>query len=116
MKILVFGAHADDAEIGMGGTIARYASMGNEVKIVCAIIPCESLQGEKANKSKQDRLLVEAKSPKKLASKIQFLVENKKLRKKLSQNALATMRDKFSENVMIDNLEKLFLGLVDNGR
>jgi len=39
MRILAIGAHADDVEIGMGGTVARYIDEGNEVKIVCAILP-----------------------------------------------------------------------------
>jgi N-acetylglucosamine malate deacetylase 1 len=34
LDILAFGAHADDVEIGMGGTIAKYASMGKKVGIV----------------------------------------------------------------------------------
>ena len=29
--ILCFGAHADDLEIGMGGTIAKYANEGKTV-------------------------------------------------------------------------------------
>ena len=28
IDILAFGAHADDVEIGMGGTIAKYANFG----------------------------------------------------------------------------------------
>ena len=39
MKVLVFGAHPDDAEIGMGGTIARYTRLGHQVMIVVSIIP-----------------------------------------------------------------------------
>jgi len=41
MRILTFGAHPDDAEIGMGGTIAEYARRGHEVYIVIATIPTE---------------------------------------------------------------------------
>ncbi|SFF05744.1 bacillithiol biosynthesis deacetylase BshB1 [Paenibacillus catalpae] len=33
LDILVFGAHADDAEIGMGGTIAKYTAAGKRVGI-----------------------------------------------------------------------------------
>lgn len=39
--ILVFGAHPDDAEIGMGGTIKRLTADGNEVILVIATIPDE---------------------------------------------------------------------------
>lgn len=33
LDILAFGAHADDVEIGMGGTIAKYASEGKQIGI-----------------------------------------------------------------------------------
>jgi N-acetylglucosamine malate deacetylase 1 len=33
LKILAFGAHADDVEIGMAGTIAKYAEKGNRIGI-----------------------------------------------------------------------------------
>lgn len=33
LHILAFGAHADDVEIGMGGTIAKYARLGYKVGI-----------------------------------------------------------------------------------
>jgi N-acetylglucosamine malate deacetylase 1 len=33
LDILAFGAHADDVEIGMGGTIAKYASEGKAIGI-----------------------------------------------------------------------------------
>jgi len=39
MKVLAFGAHPDDLEIGMGGTIARYAARGHEVLMVVATVP-----------------------------------------------------------------------------
>lgn len=37
--IVVFGAHPDDVEIGMAGTIARMAAAGNDVYVCIAIIP-----------------------------------------------------------------------------
>jgi N-acetylglucosamine malate deacetylase 1 len=33
LDILAFGAHADDVEIGMGGTIAKFASAGKQIGI-----------------------------------------------------------------------------------
>ncbi|HOV67214.1 MAG TPA: PIG-L family deacetylase [Methanoregulaceae archaeon] len=39
MRVLAFGAHPDDLEIGMGGTIARYTSRGHEVLMVIATVP-----------------------------------------------------------------------------
>lgn len=32
LDILAFGAHADDVEIGMGGTIAKFASIGKKLE------------------------------------------------------------------------------------
>ncbi len=39
MKVLAFGAHPDDIEIGMGGTIARHADAGDQVVMAVATIP-----------------------------------------------------------------------------
>ncbi|KIQ93737.1 hypothetical protein LH47_02205 [Anoxybacillus thermarum] len=33
MHMLAFGAHPDDVEIGMGGTIAKYAQQGYDIGI-----------------------------------------------------------------------------------
>ena len=38
-SILVFGAHPDDVEIGMGGTIAKLSKMGYDVKLIIAVLP-----------------------------------------------------------------------------
>ncbi len=40
LDILIFGAHADDAEIGMGGTIAKHVEAGNRVG-VCDLTEAE---------------------------------------------------------------------------
>jgi LmbE family N-acetylglucosaminyl deacetylase len=37
--VLAFGAHPDDLEIGMGGTIAKLAELGYDVKLVVATLP-----------------------------------------------------------------------------
>ena len=58
-KIVVFSPHADDAEIAMGGTIAKL-SKKNKVTIVTAIIPNENILGEK-NKYMIDNRLKEQK-------------------------------------------------------
>jgi len=39
MDIMVFGAHPDDIEIGMGGTIANYTRAGHNVYMVLVGIP-----------------------------------------------------------------------------
>ena len=38
-SILVFGAHPDDIEIGMGGTVAKLNGMGYNVNLVVATLP-----------------------------------------------------------------------------
>ncbi|WP_163100975.1 bacillithiol biosynthesis deacetylase BshB1 [Peribacillus alkalitolerans] len=40
IDILCFGAHADDVEIGMGGTIAKYARMGKKI-VICDLTEAE---------------------------------------------------------------------------
>lgn len=37
--VLAFGAHPDDLEIGMGGTIAKLAELGYDLKLVVATLP-----------------------------------------------------------------------------
>jgi LmbE family N-acetylglucosaminyl deacetylase len=39
MRVLAFGAHPDDIEIGMGGTIARHAAAGDRVTMAVVTIP-----------------------------------------------------------------------------
>ena len=41
MKIIVFSPHPDDAEVLMGGTIAKYAQKGHDVLIVVVTVPNE---------------------------------------------------------------------------
>jgi LmbE family N-acetylglucosaminyl deacetylase len=38
-SILVFGAHPDDIEIGMGGTVAKLSGLGYKVNLVIATLP-----------------------------------------------------------------------------
>lgn len=40
IDILAFGAHADDVEIGMGGTIAKYAQQGKTI-VICDLTKAE---------------------------------------------------------------------------
>jgi LmbE family N-acetylglucosaminyl deacetylase len=39
MRIIVFGAHPDDMEIGMGGTIAKHVEAGDDLLMVVATVP-----------------------------------------------------------------------------
>jgi LmbE family N-acetylglucosaminyl deacetylase len=38
-SIVAFGAHPDDVEIGMGGTVAKLARNGYDVHLVIATLP-----------------------------------------------------------------------------
>ena len=64
MKILVFGAHPDDYEIGMGGTINKLIKSGHEVKLVLVTIP---------NKNKELRLNEAKKAAEILGADFLFL-------------------------------------------
>ena len=42
LNILALSPHADDVEIAMGGTIAKYVDEGHSVTIITAILPKET--------------------------------------------------------------------------
>ena len=46
LNILALSPHADDVEIAMGGTIARYVHEGHNVTILTAILPKENIDGK----------------------------------------------------------------------
>ena len=54
--ILVFGAHPDDLEIGMGGTISKLITLGYNVIMVIATLP------NFTSSDKKDERKLEAKS------------------------------------------------------
>lgn len=54
LDILAFGAHADDVEIGMGGTIAKYASEGKRIGI------CDLTKAEMSSNGTVETRLQEA--------------------------------------------------------
>ncbi len=54
IDILAFGAHADDVEIGMGGTIAKYAQMGKKIVI------CDLTKAEMSSNGTVERRIEEA--------------------------------------------------------
>jgi len=61
-KIMIFAPHADDAEIGMGGTIARYVSEGYEIVLIRVIIHCDGLDGKRDLAWKEKRLMEQQKA------------------------------------------------------
>lgn len=54
MDILAFGAHADDVEIGMGGTLAKFAQMGKKILI------CDLTKAEMSSNGTVERRIEEA--------------------------------------------------------
>jgi N-acetylglucosamine malate deacetylase 1 len=54
IDILAFGAHADDVEIGMGGTLAKYAKMGKTILI------CDLTKAEMSSNGTVERRIEEA--------------------------------------------------------
>ena len=44
-NIIALSPHADDVEIAMGGTIAKYVNEGHNVTIITAILPKENIVG-----------------------------------------------------------------------
>lgn len=56
MDLLVFGPHPDDIEIGLGGTVARHASLGLSVGL------CDLTAGEMGSNGAPEERLVEAEN------------------------------------------------------
>jgi LmbE family N-acetylglucosaminyl deacetylase len=54
VDVLVFGPHADDIEIGLGGTVARHAAEGLRVGL------CDLTGAELSSNGSPDQRLVEA--------------------------------------------------------
>ena len=59
-------------------------------------------------KDGQNGLLISCGNQKQLFEKISLLIENSNLRKHLSQNAINTIKNGFSEDIMVGKLEELF--------
>ncbi len=54
--VLVFGAHPDDFEIGMAGTIAKLSRMGYNMKLVIAVLP-NFTQNDKKEERKEEAIM-----------------------------------------------------------
>lgn len=55
MNILVFGAHPDDLEIGMAGTITKLSRLGYNIKLVIATLP-NFTQNDKKEERKMEAI------------------------------------------------------------
>ncbi|AET61373.1 bacillithiol biosynthesis deacetylase BshB1 [Paenibacillus terrae] len=60
LDILIFGAHADDAEIGMGGTIAKHTAAGLRVGV------CDLTRAEMSSNGDVDTRMAEAEDASKV--------------------------------------------------
>ncbi len=60
LDILIFGAHADDAEIGMGGTIAKHTAAGLKVGV------CDLTRAEMSSNGDVDTRMAEAEQASKV--------------------------------------------------
>ena len=56
VDVLVFGPHADDIEIGLGGTVARHATEGLRVGL------CDLTRAELSSNGTPEQRLVEAEA------------------------------------------------------
>lgn len=73
MKILVIGAHADDPEVSMGGTISKLIKNNHQVKLVTCIIPCEDRKGKIIEGAKKNREKYQITSAKSLSCDLEVL-------------------------------------------
>jgi len=73
LNVLVLSPHADDAELGMGGTIAKLVQQKNNVTILTAILPKENLSGKVDRYMENKRYQEQLKSSKLLGAKLQTL-------------------------------------------
>jgi LmbE family N-acetylglucosaminyl deacetylase len=73
MKVLVINPHADDAEICMGGTIAKLTKAGHDVLMVTYVIPCEDIDGLPSPHRKKQRLDEAHKAARILGCELQIL-------------------------------------------
>jgi len=73
LNILALSPHADDVEIAMGGTIAKYVDEGHNVTIVTAILPKENKDGKIDDFMSKNRIKEQQNSAKILGAKVDIL-------------------------------------------
>ena len=73
MNIIVLSPHADDAEIAMGGTIAKYVDEGHNITIITAILPKENLEGNTDEFMSKNRRKEQEKSANILGANLEIL-------------------------------------------
>ena len=66
MKVLIIGAHADDPEVSMGGTISKLVEEAHDVKLLVCILPNEARDGTIIDGAKELRCIYQDEASKKL--------------------------------------------------
>ena len=87
---------------GFPNTVVEYFAVGKPV------VTTDAGGVTEMAKDGYNALLVPCDDDIQLYNKILFLIENPDLRKRLSQNAINTIEKEFSEDIMMDKLEKFF--------
>jgi len=101
-------AVSNSAFEGFPNTVVEYFAVGKPVVATKVNGIVELVEDGK------NGLLIPSGDQKQLLQKILLLIENPDLRKRLSQNALATVKNAFSEDLMIDKLEQLFKKVINH--
>ena len=73
MNIIVLSPHADDVEIAMGGTIAKYVDEGHNITIITAILPRENIDGNTDEFMNKNRKKEQKKSANILGANLEIL-------------------------------------------
>ena len=73
LNVLALSPHADDVEIAMGGTIAKYVSNGHNVTILTAILPKENIDGKINDFMSKNRRKEQEKAAKILGTNLEIL-------------------------------------------
>jgi LmbE family N-acetylglucosaminyl deacetylase len=76
MKVLVIGAHADDPEVSMGGTITDLVSNGHDVSLLVCIVPQEDRAGNIISGAKTERQKFQTAAADKLRCQVNMLDMN----------------------------------------
>jgi|TARA_R110002074_G_scaffold54964_1_gene136657 LmbE family N-acetylglucosaminyl deacetylase len=73
LKVLIIGAHADDPEVSMGGTISKLVRAGHQAKLLTCILPEEDRAGNKVPGAKPSREMYQKNAAKKLGCSVDIL-------------------------------------------
>ena len=76
MKVLVIGAHADDPEVSMGGTISNFVNNGHDVNLLICILPQEDRRGNIISGAKSKRKEFQSIAAERLNCKVEILDMN----------------------------------------